>query len=104
MKRYALLQAGAGEQIRIIDNNTYIGKKQVEDLCMEGYEPVGYIESEQSTMKLLRGFNKNMSDKLEQRDLKLCNIRKILNDENIAQGGQVIETRQEADKVTMQGN
>ena len=78
MKRYALLQAGVGEQIKIIDNSTYLGKKAVQDLCMKGYEPVGYIESEQSPIRLMRGFNKNFSDKLEERDTKLFDIRQIL--------------------------
>ena len=50
---------------------------------MKGYKPIGYIESEQPPMRLMRGFNKNMSDKLEQRDLKLWNIQKLLNDEDI---------------------
>lgn len=100
MQRYALIQKETGDQIKIIDNSTYLGKKTVVDLCREGYEPVGYIESEQSPMRLMRGFNKNMSNKLEQRDMKLWNIRKVLNDEDIVQGGQVIETRQEPDKGT----
>lgn len=78
MKRYALLQAGVGEQIKIIDNSTTIGKKTVTDLCIKGYEPAGFIESEQSPMRLMRGFNKNMSDKLEERDTKLYDIRQIL--------------------------
>lgn len=78
-----MLQTSVGEQIKIIDNSTHLGKKTVESLCLEGYEPIGYIESEQPPLRLLRGFNKNMSDKLEQRDLKLWNIWKVLNDEAI---------------------
>ena len=98
MMKYVLLQTGIGEQIKIIDNSTYLGKKMVQEQCMEGYKPIGYIESELPPSRLMRGFNKNMSDKLEQRDLKLWNIRKVLNDEDIVQGGQVIETRQEPNK------
>lgn len=87
--KYVLLQTNIGEQIRIVDNNTFIGRKTVANLCMRGYETVGYIESEQSPVRLMNGFNKNKDDKLDQRDLKLWNIRKILNDEYVNNGDSI---------------
>lgn len=76
--KYVLLQSGIGEQIKIIDNSTNFGKKKVENLCMEGYKPIGYLESEQPPQRLLRGFNKNMSDKLDEKGRRLWDIQEIL--------------------------
>lgn len=76
--KYILLQTDIGEQIKIIDNSTYTGKKKVENLCMEGFKPIGYLESEQPPQRLLRGFNKNLTDKLDEKDKRLWDIQEIL--------------------------
>lgn len=76
--KYVLLQTNAGEQIKIIDNSTYLGKKKVESLCVEGFKPIGYLESEQPAQRLLRGFNKDFQDKLEEKNKQLWDIHEIL--------------------------
>jgi hypothetical protein len=76
--KYILLQLGIGEQIKIIDNSTNIGKKKVADLCMEGFKPIGYLESEQHPQTLIRGFNKNLNIKLDEKCKRLSDIREIL--------------------------
>ncbi|MFL0196441.1 hypothetical protein ACJDU8_12870 [Clostridium sp. WILCCON 0269] len=76
--KYVLLQTEVGKQIKIIDNSTYTGKKKVEKLCMEGFKCIGYLESEQPPQRLLRGFNKNLNDKLEEKYKKLWDIQEIL--------------------------
>ncbi|MFL0196975.1 hypothetical protein ACJDU8_15615 [Clostridium sp. WILCCON 0269] len=76
--KYILLQADIGDQIKIIDNSTCTGKKKVENLCMEGFKPIGYLESEQPAQRLLRGFNKNLNDKLEEKYKMLWDIQQIL--------------------------
>lgn len=76
--KYVLLQTEVGEQIKIIDNSTHIGKKKVERLCMEGFKPIGYLESEQPPQRLLRGFNKDLSDKLDEKYKILWDIQQIL--------------------------
>lgn len=75
--KYILMQKENG-QIKIVDNSTYIGKKKVEDLCMDGYQAIGTIESEQRPIKLLGGFNRESYQKLEERGKKLEDIQKIL--------------------------
>lgn len=75
---YILLQSEIGEQIKIINNDTSLGKKQLENLCMEGFKPIGYLKSEQPAQRLLRGFNKNLDDKLHEMDKKLWDIQEIL--------------------------
>lgn len=76
--KYVLLQKGIGEQIKIVDNNTNLGRKKVEHLCMEGFECIGHLESEQPPQRLLRGFNRNLNDKLDERGTKLRDIYRIL--------------------------
>lgn len=76
--KYILLQTDIGEQIKIIDNSTYLGKKKVEALCIEGFKCIGCLESEQPAQRLLRGFNKYLRDTLDQKDKKLWDIQEIL--------------------------
>lgn len=76
--KYVLLQTDVGEQIRIVDNSDNLGKRKVENLIMEGYKCIGYLESEQPPRSLLRGFNKDLETKLEGKDKKLWDIREIL--------------------------
>ena len=78
MIKYVLLQTAPGEQIKIIDNSTHLGKRKVEMLCNEGYKPIGYLESEQPPQRLLRGFNKDLNNKLEDKYKILRDIRQIL--------------------------
>lgn len=76
--KYVLLQMEIGEQIKIIDNSTNLGRKKVESLIVEGYRCIGYLESEQPPQRLIRGFNANLETKLEQRDKKLWEIGEIV--------------------------
>ena len=52
--KYVLLQMPDGE-IKIIDNSSYIGKKRVEALCIEGATPAGTIESDLNRLRLETG-------------------------------------------------
>lgn len=72
------MQTDIGEQIKIIDNSTNLGKKKVEKLLSEGFKHIGYLESEQPTQRLLRGFNQELSNKLEEKYTRLHDIRQIL--------------------------
>lgn len=76
--RYVLLQTEIGEQIKIVDNSTHIGQRKVTNLCMEGFKPIGYIDSEQPPQRLLRGFNKDLNDKLEEEHKKLWDIQEVI--------------------------
>lgn len=76
--KYVLLQPNIGEQIKIIDNSTHIGKKKVESLCTEGYKAIGYLESEQPPSRLLRGFNADLNNRLDEKYKRLRDIQDIL--------------------------
>ena len=76
--RYVLLQAEIGEQIKIVDNSTKLGKKKVENLYLDGFKAIGYLESEEPPQILLWGFNKDSNDKIEKKNKKLCDIYEIL--------------------------
>lgn len=77
--KYILLQTERGQQIKIIDNSTHLGKKKVESLCNEGFKPIGYLESEQPPQTLLWGFTRNLNEKYDLKIQKLSDIQKILN-------------------------
>lgn len=64
--KYVLIEDNTG-QIKIIDNNHCLGKKQVESLISEGGKFVGFLESELPANILLRGFNQKTNDILEER-------------------------------------
>ena len=71
-KKYILLQAPKPDdyyigQIVIIDNSTHIGKKRVELLIAEGYESVGFVESELTSAELKDGFNSDLKRELDKK-------------------------------------
>ena len=76
--KYILLQTEIGEQIKIVDNSTKIGKKKAENLCLEGFRVIGYLESEEPPQRLLWGFNKDLNDKIKEKNKKLRDIYEVL--------------------------
>ncbi len=71
--KYVLLQMPDGE-IKIIDNSSYIGKKRVEALCIEGATPAGTIESDLNRLRLETGL---MHRRAVERDEALDKLYKI---------------------------
>lgn len=71
MKKYVLLQAPKTNavdymsQIEIIDNSDIIGKKRVEKRIMEGYTPVGCLESDLHVQQLKAGFSWNLEARFD---------------------------------------
>ena len=52
--KYVLLQM-PDREIKIIDNSSNLGKRRVEELCMEGATPAGTIESDLNRLRLETG-------------------------------------------------
>lgn len=75
--KYVLLKMPSGE-IRIVDNNTHIGKKKVEKLCSEGAVSAGAIESDLHPGQLKRGISHEARGAYEVEREKLWNLRKFI--------------------------
>lgn len=73
--KYVLLQMPDGE-IKIIDNSSNLGKRRVEELCMEGATPAGTIESDLNRLRLETGL---MHRRMVERDEALDRLYKIKN-------------------------
>ena len=75
--KYVLIKKTDG-QIKIIDNNTGLGKRRVEKEIMDGGEHIGSMESELRPMQIERGFNVYASKRTRDLQKQLNKIWNVL--------------------------
>lgn len=87
MNKYVLLQEPKGEeqsstiqQILIIDNSTYTGKRRVEKYVNEGYRFAGTIETDLSESSIRAGICKDRIDRLEAYQSRMREISRMAGD------------------------